>query len=118
MANQNWTDQRIDTVTPLVGSASFGGTVRDLKLVGRYGVSVFVQRDTVDSDADVIVENSDDNVTYRHLKTTNLPVTAADPDNEYNEVFVPTRRFMRFRIVNNTANDLAATEGISTTGVT
>lgn len=115
MSNTNWTDQRVETITPLVGSATFTAPGQDCALLGRYGVSVFVSRDTVDTNADVIVENSDDNSAWRFVKLTNLVVTAG-VDAQYNEAFVPLRQFMRFRIVNKTANDFGATEGVRTIG--
>lgn len=114
MSNTNPMDQTLDTVTPLVGSASFAGLSRDAKLLGRYGVSCLVTRDTVDSDADVIVENSDDDAAWRLVELTNLAVTAAAPSNELNKTYVPTRRYMRTRVVNKTVNDLSATELVST----
>ena len=114
MSNTNPMDQTIDTVTPLVGSASFGGLSRDTKLLGRYGISCLITRDTVDSDADVIVENSDDNSAWRLVELTNIAVTSGTPSNEVNKTYVPTRQFMRTRIVNKTANDLSATELVST----
>ena len=116
MGNTNWIDQNIDTVTPLGVSGTFGGFSRDLGLVGRYGISVFVTRDAVDTDVDVIVENSDDGAAWRHVETTNLPVTAAAPSNELNKSYQPTRKFMRTRLVTNPVNALSATELVSVIG--
>lgn len=116
MGTSNWIDQDVETVTPLGVSGTFAGVSRDVERVGRYGVSVLVTRDAVDSDVDVIVENSDDNVAWRHVETTNLAVTGAAPSNELNKSYQPTRKFMRTRLVNNTANALSATELISVIG--
>lgn len=117
MSKSNYTEQVVETVTPLGVSGTFTGASKDCSRVGRFGLSIFVQRDTVDTDVDVFVENSDDAITWRLVEAaTNLPVTAAAADNQLNKTFVPTREFMRFRLVNNTANALAATEGISTIG--
>lgn len=116
MSKSNYTEQVVETVTPLGVSGTFTGAAKDCSRVGRFGVSVYVERDTVDTNVDVFIENSDDGVTFRQVEDpTNLVVAAGNPD-ELNKTFVPTRRFMRFRLVNNTANALAATEGISTIG--
>lgn len=116
MGTTNWIEQAIDTVTPLGASGSFGGSSRKVERVGRYGVSVLVTRDAVDSDVDVIVENSDDDVAWRHVETTNLAVTAAVPSNDLNKSYQPTRKFMRTRLVNKTVNALSATELVSVIG--
>lgn len=116
MSTSHFSDQIVDTVTPLVGSGSFGGASRDVKRVGRYGISVLVTRDSIDTDVDVIVENSDDDTAWRHVETTNLVVTAAVPSNDLNKSYQPTRRFMRTRLVNNTVNGLSATELVAVAG--
>lgn len=116
MSTSHFFDQIVDTVTPLIGSGSFGGASRDCQRKGRYGISVLVTRDTVDTDVDVIVENSDDDTAWRHVETTNLVVTAAAPSNDLNKSYQPTRRFMRTRLVNKTVNALSATELVAVAG--
>ncbi len=98
------------TTTPLGPSGTFGGTAVDLQYYAGYGISVFITRDTVDTNVDVIVEESADNLTWREVETINLAVTAAAPSNGLQRVYSPIRRYMRTRLVNKTANALSVTE--------
>lgn len=106
--------QAVETTTPLAGGATFTGAAQDCINFESFGISVFISRLAADTNIDVIVENSSDGgVTFRQVDIVNLPVTPANPTRILNRVYSVTRQRYRVKLVNNTANALAATECIS-----
>jgi len=104
--------QTIESVVALIGSGTVIGATKDMESTraGGIGVSVSITRDSADTDVDVHVEASHDSSLWRIVETTNIVVTAANPDAQFDKSYQGTRKFMRARIVNKTANGLSATE--------
>ena len=104
----------VQTTTPLAPSATFTSKEFDVDKYDSIGVSVFLTRDTVDTDVDFIIEHrwrtSGAGSTYRQLDLVNLPVTGAAPSNSLDSVYVSTRNLIRIRLVNKTVNALSVTE--------
>lgn len=106
--------QNIETTAALGASATFTATTRDMINHESYSISVIITRSAVDTDVDVIVENSSDGgAVFREVDTINLAVTAANPTETLNRVYSVTRQDYRVRLVNNTANALSVTELIT-----
>jgi hypothetical protein len=106
--------QMVETTTLLGGSATFTSTGRDCITFRKFGVSVFLQRGAANTNVDIIVEDSLDDVTYRTVESVNALLTPVATIVNFNRIYDSTRRFIRTRLVNNTANALAATEVVST----
>ena len=105
--------QTIETVAALAGSATFDGAWHDMESAGAgaLGYSVHVTRDTMDTDVDVILQVSHDKTLIREKKLDNLVISVATPDKQLDvEAEQATRRYMRVRLVNKTANGLSATD--------
>ncbi len=107
--------QAIESVTPLAGSGTAIGATKDMESTraGALGVSVSITRDAADTDVDIHVEVSHDASLWRIVETTNLAVTAGALEKQFDKTFQATRKFMRARIVNKTANGLSETEFIT-----
>lgn len=99
-----------DTVAALGAAGTFAGVSKDCLSYGGYGITCWIQRGAADANVDVIVEESDDGVTWREVDRVNLAVTAAQTEDKVGRVYSPLRQYMRTRLVNNTANALAGTE--------
>jgi len=103
--------QAVETVTPLAGSTTFTGAARDCITFESFGISVFITRGAVNTNVDVIVENSSDGgVTFREVDRVNLPVTPSTLSRALNRVYSVTRQHYRAKLINNTANALSVTE--------
>jgi len=103
--------QHIETETALIGSGSFTSTARDYLNYESMGVSVFIERDTADTNVDVTIEHSKDGTTnWRTVEVVNCPVTAAAPTYKLDRVYAVTRRYYRVKLENKTANALKTTD--------
>lgn len=100
----------VDTTAPLGGNATFTSSTKDSEGWPYFSISVYVERNVADTNVDATVENSNDGVTWRVQDRTNLQLTASQPVQILNRVYSITRRYIRVRLVNNTANALAGTE--------
>jgi len=100
----------VETTAALGADATFTSPARDCLTFRRFGVSVFAQRGGANTNVTIVVENSDDGVTFRTVQSMNFIVNPAGPTVTFNNTYDATRRFMRVRVSNNTANALAATE--------
>lgn len=104
--------QTLETTTAMAGSATLVGKTHDMEdtRAGAMHYSLTITRDSADTDVDLIVEHSHDASIFRTVELTNHPVTAGAPTQEFDKTYPATRRFMRARIVNKTANALSVTE--------
>ena len=99
-----------ETTTALGGSVTFTGDSRNMDKYDAVGVSIYIARDSTDTDVDVTPQHSGDNSTWRDIETVNLAVTAADSTATLNRVYAICRTHFRIKLVNKTANGLATTE--------
>lgn len=102
--------ENVETTAALGSGGSFTSTGRDLINYQGFGVSVFVTAGAGSLDVDVLVENSQDNITYREVETVNL-TGGVGTSASFNRVYDTTRQFYRVTLTNNDgANALATTE--------
>lgn len=109
----NFQEQTIETTALLAGSATFTGAEHETQIAGAFGVSVFVERDSADTDVDITVEHSHDKVTWRLVELTNKAVSAGTPTQTLDKVYEITRKYLRVKLANKTANDFKTTELIT-----
>ena len=101
--------QHIETTAALGAGASFTSPSRDYINFESMSISVFLTAGGVGTNVDIIVENSNDGVTFRQSDLINV-VLAAAQSQSVNRVYSVSREFNRVSLVNNTANAMAATE--------
>ena len=103
--------QRIERSTALGSAEDFTGNVIDMDKYDSFGLSVFIERDSADTDVDVIIEHAFTSTgTFRQASLTNLAVTAGNPTATLDQIIGVTRQFIRIRLINKTANALLTTE--------
>ena len=107
--------QTIETEVALIGSGTVVGKTNDMESTRSAALhfSITVTRDAADTNVDLIVEHSHDASTWRGVEVTNLAVSVGTPTQEFDKTYVATRRYLRGRLVNNTANGLSTTEFIT-----
>ena len=82
------------------------------KAIGGFSVSVFIERDSADTDVDVDVQGrkGPDPSVWRSIEITNVAVTGAAPANRFDKVYETTTPQMRVVVTNRTVEPLAETE--------
>lgn len=97
----------------LAGSVSATSIVIDMDEAESFGISAYIERDSADTNLDLIVEHSFNNTPagpWRQLDLVNLAVTAASTTATYDAIYGVTRRYYRVTWQNKTANGLLIAE--------
>jgi hypothetical protein len=110
--NANIQVQSVETDVALGPSGSFDGAPHDCLNYAGFGVSVYVAR-IADTQVNVAIEDSLDGVIWRGREVVELALDATHIVAMMNRVWSPTRRYMRARLANLTANALLSTEMIT-----